>query len=133
MPNDDLYNFLKCQKVSTLKSLATFAGFTGKLSELKLTVPMVVAIYNFLIGEGDDPVSKLAELQQLAKENSMTCKSPPSAIVDQAEVDDDDDDDDDEGEQSLRDIIQQIAQSPKHEIVRLLTELVYELCFDRKA
>ena len=96
----------------------------GKLSELKLKVPLVVAIYNFLIGEGEDPVSKLAELQQLAQENSTTCKSLPSAKVDQAEVDDDDDDD--EREQSLRGIINQIAKSPKDSIVTLLTELAYE-------
>ena len=92
------------------KQCQHFARFTGQLSELKLKVPIVVTIYNFLIGEGDGPVSKLAELQQSAKENSTTCKSLPTAKEDQAEVDDDYDD---EGEQSLRDIIEQIAKSPQ--------------------
>ena len=102
----------------TLNSLAILLGF--QVTGLN-KVPKVDAIYNAFVNEDEDLATKLVDLRRIAEDNHIKCKPLPPAKDNHAH----DDDEDDKGEQSLRAIIENIAQSPKEDIIRLLTKLAY--------
>ena len=67
--------------MSTLDKLANLKGFL--VSGTK--IPKVTAIYNAVVGEGEDYATKLIALKQFAEENAIECKLPRDG---QANVDD---------------------------------------------